>query len=57
MYGAPVIWYSRKQDTVAVSTVEAEYYSTCSMIREMLWVLQWLAELGIDLKSMELSVA
>lgn len=56
IYGTPVIWYSRKQDTVAISTVEAEYYALATMIREMLWVMQWFEELGISLKPMVLKV-
>jgi len=44
--GGPVSWRSRKQDTVALSTAEAEYVALSSAIQEGVWIRRLLSELG-----------
>ncbi|MBW0535863.1 hypothetical protein O181_075578 [Austropuccinia psidii MF-1] len=36
-----VIWKTRKQPTVSLSTSEAEYKSLCDVTSELLWLRQW----------------
>ena len=43
--GTPVIWSSRLQKTVALSTFEAEYVSLSSATRDGIWLTQLKAEL------------
>ena len=44
--GGPVSWRSRKQDTVALSTAEAEYVALSSAAQECVWMRRLVAELG-----------
>ena len=44
--GGPVSWRSRKQDTVALSTAEAEYVALSSAAQECLWMRRLNTELG-----------
>jgi len=46
--GGAVIWQTRKQQTVALSTVEAEYVATTEAIREIIWVGNFLREVRCD---------
>ncbi|MBW0535573.1 hypothetical protein O181_075288 [Austropuccinia psidii MF-1] len=43
-----VIWKTRKQPTVSLSTAEAEYKSLCDLTAELLWLVQWCQESGIS---------
>ena len=43
----PISWQSRKQPTVALSTMEAEYMALSDAIRELLSRMYYLTELGI----------
>ncbi|MBW0512383.1 hypothetical protein O181_052098 [Austropuccinia psidii MF-1] len=43
-----VIWKTRKQPTVSLSTAEAEYKSLCDLTLELLWLTQWCQESGIS---------
>lgn len=45
--GSVVSWGSRKQSSVATSTVEAEYIAAATAIKEAVWVGRMLEELGI----------
>jgi hypothetical protein len=45
--GNLVAWSSKKQPTVALSTAEAEYMGMSAATEELLWVRQFLGELGI----------
>ena len=45
--GAVVSWVSRLQKIVALSTTKAEYIATTEACKEMLWMQQFLGELGI----------
>jgi hypothetical protein len=44
--GGPVSWASRRQRTVAQSTVEAEYMATAEAVKEAIWWRRFLGELG-----------
>jgi len=44
--GGPVSWRSRKQDTVALSTAEAEYVALSSAAQECVWMRRLNTELG-----------
>ena len=47
MGGGAVSWQSKKQPTVALSSVEAEYMAACQAAREALWWQKLLHELGV----------
>lgn len=47
LYGAPVIWLSKKQATVALSTAEAEYMAMSAGVQELKFALQLLNEIGL----------
>jgi hypothetical protein len=42
-----VIWLSKKQTTVALSTAEAEYIAIATALQELLWMNQYLTELSL----------
>ena len=44
--GGPVSWRSKKQDTVALSTAEAEYVALSSAAQECVWMRRLVSELG-----------
>ena len=44
--GGPVSWKSRKQNTVALSTAEAEYVALSTATQECMWMQKLLSELG-----------
>ncbi|XP_054717308.1 uncharacterized protein LOC129226705 [Uloborus diversus] len=43
--GGPISWCSKKQQTVALSTAEAEYMALSSATQELLWLVQLQQEL------------
>ena len=45
-----ISWYSKKQNSVALSTAEAEYISASACCSQILWIAQQLRDLGVDLK-------
>ncbi len=47
--GAPVTWRSKLQQTVALSTTEAEFMSITEATKDGLWITQVLRDLGINL--------
>ena len=50
LWGSPVSWISRRQNTVALSTTEAEYIAIGVVTQEILWFRMWLKEvLGITI--------
>ena len=49
MNGGPISWTSRKQTTVALSTMEAEYMALSDATREMLAHLTFFQTLSIEL--------
>lgn len=44
---AAISWYSKKQPTVALSTMEAEYMAVSNATRESLWIRELLTEIGL----------
>ena len=46
MSGGPVSWKSRKQESVALSTAEAEYIALSSAAQETVWLRRLITELG-----------
>ncbi|KAK9870289.1 hypothetical protein WA026_006376 [Henosepilachna vigintioctopunctata] len=46
MNGGPVTWASRKQNTIALSTTESEYMAACDAAKEILWIKQFLLDIG-----------
>lgn len=47
MAGGPVSWSSKRQATVALSTVEAEYVAMSRCAQQMVWMHSWLDEVEI----------
>jgi hypothetical protein len=47
MAGGAVIWSSKQQSTVALSTVEAEYVAMSRCAQQMVWMSSWLDEVEI----------
>ena len=47
MAGGPVSWSSKRQATVALSTVEAEYVAMSRCAQQMVWTHSWLSEVDI----------
>ena len=47
--GGVISWQSKKQTTVALSTVEAEYMAVASAVKEALWWRAQLSGLGFDI--------
>lgn len=47
-YGDRAIsWASKRQTTMALSSTEAEYVSAAQACQEVIWLHQWLKDLGI----------
>ncbi|MBW0575962.1 hypothetical protein O181_115677 [Austropuccinia psidii MF-1] len=42
-----ILWKSRKQPTVSISTAEAKYKALCDLMSEILWLKQWSEEANI----------
>lgn len=47
MNGAPVLWKSTKQATVATLTCEAEFIAASMACKDTIWCQQLLSELGV----------
>lgn len=45
--GAVIAWASKKQTSVALSTMEAEYVAAAVAMKEAIWVKQLLVEIGL----------
>ena len=48
MAGGAVSWSSKRQATVALSTVEAEYVAMSRCAQQMVWMQSWLSEAQIE---------
>jgi ATP-binding cassette subfamily B (MDR/TAP) protein 1 len=46
--GGAISWRSKLQDTVALSTTEAEYVAAAEAAKELLWLKAFLLELGVS---------
>lgn len=51
IHGGAVSWQAKKQPTVALSSVEAEYMAATQSTKEALWWRTFLCQLGIHLKN------
>lgn len=50
VYGNLVVWCSKKQQLVTLSTTEAEYVAACQAVQESIWVEKLLTDLDIEVK-------
>ena len=48
LFGAPVMWSSRRQDVVSMSITEAEYIACSEAAKDSQWITQFLKELGMN---------
>lgn len=46
--GCLISWFSKKQKTVALSTMEAEYMALSSTVQECIWLKQLIEEIAVD---------
>ena len=44
--GGPIIWTSKKQSTIATSTMQAKYQALSSLVKDIIWTRSILSELG-----------
>jgi hypothetical protein len=52
LFGNPVVWASKRQQTVALSSCEAEYMALSYSIQEVMWCKYWIYEvLGMDVNN------
>jgi hypothetical protein len=51
MAGGAVSWSSKRQATIALSTVEAEYVAMSRCAQQMVWMHSWLQEVEIDFQA------
>jgi hypothetical protein len=49
LHGGAISWSSRLQPTIAVSTIEAEYMSAASAVKEALWLRKLFSVFGINI--------
>lgn len=54
MSGAAISWQSRLQQTVALSSAEAEYMSAIEVIKEALWLKVLLVDLGMPASALKI---
>ena len=48
--GVPIVWRSKQQTTVALSSSEAKFIAISDAVKEILFVLQILSSVGIEVK-------
>jgi len=51
MGNGAISWKTKKQTSVALSSVEAEYMAMCQAAKEAVWLTGLLEDLGLDLRS------
>ncbi|MBW0535357.1 hypothetical protein O181_075072 [Austropuccinia psidii MF-1] len=54
--GSLVIWKTRKQPTVFISTAEAEYKALCDLTSELSWFRQWCLECSLNISEKAIPV-
>lgn len=50
---APILWNSRKQSLIPLSTTEAEYLTLVEGLRDALWIKNMLVEMGFQIPEIE----
>ena len=50
MAGAAIVWLSKKQPCVSLSTTEAEYIALCAATQESIWLKSLATSMGITVK-------
>jgi hypothetical protein len=53
--GGAISWSSRRQQTVAASTTEAEYMAAAEAVKEGLWLRKLLADIGMGLQTITIN--
>lgn len=48
IYNNSVIWRSKKQTCIALSTAEAELVSLCEAVKEMIWIIKLLKDFNLN---------
>lgn len=56
LFEGVVVWAAVKQQTIATSSVEAEYIAVALSVKEALWLLTWLKEVGFDLSTIAIQM-
>jgi hypothetical protein len=51
IFGNIVMWTSRRQTVVALSTMIAEFYALCEITRDIIWLRQHVETLGLKIQS------
>ncbi len=49
LFGGVISWQSKKQSVTALSTMEAEYISACSAVKEISWLKKLCRDLGLNI--------
>ena len=49
--GCAITWKSKKQSTVALSSTEAEYMALGDTVKELLWLVQLVQNIGLKFKN------
>jgi hypothetical protein len=49
--GVPIMWRSKQQKAVTLSSTEAEFYAASESVKEILFVVQVLIDLGVPVKT------
>lgn len=47
LYGGPISWSSKRQQTVALSSTESEYMAETQATKEAIWLRHFLSEIGL----------
>jgi hypothetical protein len=50
LYNNPILWKSRKQTLITLSSTESEFISLCETVTDVLWLRNLMLELGLGLQ-------
>lgn len=51
VYNCPILWQSKKQPMVALSSTEAEFVAACSVATEILWVHKLFSDINLQIEN------